>query len=180
MIKQEFLVATNLAWEPTNQLINCLVTWEVFGGGLMGNLLTDSSNIELSLWPETKYIVQVTCKNKVSIYFIVLVSAFSSSFLWNNEPCAEFHGSFLPRHLIYWRWILHNCMCMHVVIIETVQVYNSLCSQSRFEHFNWSRTFDFVIDIHYFIPSMLKFSEIFVMLIFVFVLCFCYLLRILE
>lgn len=29
MIKQEFLVATHLAWEPTNKLINCLVTWEV-------------------------------------------------------------------------------------------------------------------------------------------------------
>lgn len=67
MIKQEFLVATHLAWEPTNKLINCLVTWEVFGGGLMGNLLTDSSNVELSLWPDTKYRVQVTCKNKVSI-----------------------------------------------------------------------------------------------------------------
>ncbi|XP_031627335.1 uncharacterized protein LOC116343432 [Contarinia nasturtii] len=66
MIKQEFLVATHLAWEPTNQLINCLVTWEVFGGGLMGNLLTDSANVELSLWPDTKYKVQVTCKNKDS------------------------------------------------------------------------------------------------------------------
>lgn len=69
MIKQEFLVATHLAWEPTNQLINCLVTWEVFGGGLMGNLLTDSANVELSLWPDTKYRVQVTCKNKVSVHF---------------------------------------------------------------------------------------------------------------
>lgn len=80
MIKQEFLVSTHLAWEPAqtnsnnnnnnncNKLINCLVTWEVYGGGLMGNLLTDSStNVELSLWPDTKYRVQVTCKNKVSI-----------------------------------------------------------------------------------------------------------------
>lgn len=67
MIKQEFLVATHLAWEPTTMLRNCLVTWEVYGGGLMGNLLTDSCTVELSLWPETKYRVQVTCKNKVSI-----------------------------------------------------------------------------------------------------------------
>lgn len=66
MIKQEFLVATHLAWEPTNELIKCLISWETFGGGIMGNLLTDSSNVELSLWPDTKYRVQVTCKNKVS------------------------------------------------------------------------------------------------------------------
>lgn len=43
-----------------------LNTGEVSGGGLIGNLLTQSSNVELSLWPETKYRVQVTCKNKVS------------------------------------------------------------------------------------------------------------------
>lgn len=66
MIKQEFLVATHLAWEPSNELIKCLVSWEVLSGGIMGNLLTDSSNVELSLWPDTKYRVQVTCKNKVS------------------------------------------------------------------------------------------------------------------
>lgn len=77
MIKQEFLVATHLAWEPTDQLTNCLVTWEVFGGGLMGNLLTDSANIELSLWPETKYIVQVTCKNQVSIWIQLIYVSFS-------------------------------------------------------------------------------------------------------
>lgn len=66
MVKQEFLVATHIAWEPSNNLVNCLVTWEVYGGGLMGNLLTDTSNVELSLWPDTKYRVEVTCKNKVS------------------------------------------------------------------------------------------------------------------
>lgn len=66
MVKQEFLVATHLAWEPSHILVNCLVTWEVYGGGLMGNLLTDTSNVELSLWPDTKYRVEVTCKNKVS------------------------------------------------------------------------------------------------------------------
>ncbi|XP_037029390.1 transmembrane protein fend-like [Bradysia coprophila] len=66
MVKQEFLVATHLAWEPSNVLVNCLVTWEVYGGGLMGNLLTDTSNVELSLWPDTKYRVEVTCKNKMT------------------------------------------------------------------------------------------------------------------
>lgn len=76
MIKQEFLVATHLAWEPANKLINCLVTWEVFGGGLMGNLLTDSANVELSLWPDTKYRVQVTCKNEVSIHSLHLFVVF--------------------------------------------------------------------------------------------------------
>lgn len=66
MVEQEFLVSTHLAWDAEHSFSQCLVTWEVFGGGLMGNLLTDSSNVELSLWPDTKYSVHVTCKNKVS------------------------------------------------------------------------------------------------------------------
>lgn len=99
MIKQEFLVSTHLAWEPaqtnsnnnnnnnSNKLINCLVTWEVYGGGLMGNLLTDSStNVELSLWPDTKYRVQVTCKNKVSIIILNYLFVIVYSFLLHNTP----------------------------------------------------------------------------------------------
>lgn len=66
MVRDNSLVSTNIAWTATNSPSDCLVTWEVSGGGLIGNLLTQSSNVELSLWPETKYRVQVTCKNKVS------------------------------------------------------------------------------------------------------------------
>lgn len=69
MLQQDSLVLVDVAWQPTYNTPNqCLVTWEVSGGGLMGNLLTESFNVQLSLWPETKYRVQVTCKNKVSIY----------------------------------------------------------------------------------------------------------------
>lgn len=71
MVEQEFLVSTHLAWEPENSFGQCLVTWEVFGGGLMGNLLTDSSNVELSLWPDTKYRVRVTCKNEVNAQLLI-------------------------------------------------------------------------------------------------------------
>lgn len=46
----------------------CLVSWEVFGGGIMGNLLTDTPEAQLSLWPDSKYHIQVTCKNKVCNY----------------------------------------------------------------------------------------------------------------
>ncbi|XP_053678206.1 uncharacterized protein LOC128728604 [Anopheles nili] len=42
----------------------CLVSWEISGGGLTGNLLTETSKVELSLWPNTKYHVRVTCRNK--------------------------------------------------------------------------------------------------------------------
>lgn len=66
MVRDNSLVSTNIAWETSLAPNDCLVTWEVSGGGLIGNLLTQSSNVELSLWPETKYRVQVTCKNKVS------------------------------------------------------------------------------------------------------------------
>lgn len=66
MIRQGSLVSADVAWPEAREATQCLVTWEVAGGGLMGNLLTDSAGVELSLWPETKYRVQVTCKNKVS------------------------------------------------------------------------------------------------------------------
>ncbi|KAL9873880.1 uncharacterized protein ACN427_012101 isoform 3-T3 [Glossina fuscipes fuscipes] len=65
-LRQGSLVITDIAWDQaiTNASKQCLVTWEVSGGGLMGNLLTDSSTVELSLWSDTIYHVQVTCKHK--------------------------------------------------------------------------------------------------------------------
>ncbi|KFB49014.1 AGAP000156-PA-like protein [Anopheles sinensis] len=48
----------------TQEYHQCLVSWEISGGGLTGNLLTETSKVELSLWPNTKYHVHVTCRNK--------------------------------------------------------------------------------------------------------------------
>ncbi|XP_067639097.1 uncharacterized protein [Eurosta solidaginis] len=64
MMQQDSLVLVDIAWEALNTPSQCLISWEVSGGGLMGNLLTESSNVQLSLWPDTKYRVKVTCKNK--------------------------------------------------------------------------------------------------------------------
>ncbi|XP_053699080.1 transmembrane protein fend-like [Sabethes cyaneus] len=78
MIRNESLVTADVAWVTVpdddrrttspaitgHQQQQCLVTWEVAGGGLMGNLLTESFSAQLSLWPETNYQVQVTCRNK--------------------------------------------------------------------------------------------------------------------
>ncbi|XP_058818562.1 transmembrane protein fend-like [Topomyia yanbarensis] len=75
MIRNESLVTADVAWVSAidrfssstygqPQQHQCLVTWEVSGGGLMGNLLTESASAQLSLWPETNYRVQVTCRNK--------------------------------------------------------------------------------------------------------------------
>lgn len=69
MLRQGSLVSADIAWRTINGPSQCLVTWEVSGGGLMGNLLTDSSSVELSLWPKTQYRVQVTCRNKVRFFF---------------------------------------------------------------------------------------------------------------
>lgn len=78
MIRNLSLVTADIAWPSfNNDNMQCLVTWEVSGGGLMGNLLTETSSVELSLWPETKYRIQVTCKNKVSA---------SASERWSYNP----------------------------------------------------------------------------------------------
>ncbi|XP_035774757.1 uncharacterized protein LOC118457354 [Anopheles albimanus] len=52
--------------EPADQYHQCLVSWEISGGGLTGNLLTETFMVELSLWPNSKYHVHVTCRNKVT------------------------------------------------------------------------------------------------------------------
>lgn len=87
MVRDNSLVSTNIAWTATNSPSDCLVTWEVSGGGLIGNLLTQSSNVELSLWPETKYRIQVTCKNKVSLCEFIVILFLSSSFIGFGILC---------------------------------------------------------------------------------------------
>ncbi|XP_062537447.1 transmembrane protein fend-like [Armigeres subalbatus] len=80
MTRNESLVTADVAWvnaadsrsrsnhsqqqQQSQEQQQCLVTWEVSGGGLMGNLLTESSTVQLSLWAETNYRVQVTCRSK--------------------------------------------------------------------------------------------------------------------
>lgn len=86
MVQQDSLVLVDVAWDQLSIPYQCLVTWEVSGGGLMGNLLTETFSVQLSLWPDTKYRVQVTCKNKVTIklidvqrfVFISIISVFIS------------------------------------------------------------------------------------------------------
>lgn len=67
MIKKGSLVSAYVTWPKINDSSHCLVTWEVSGGGLMGTLLTDTSGVQLSLCPDTKYKIEVTCKNLVSL-----------------------------------------------------------------------------------------------------------------
>jgi len=55
----QVLVLTEVAWEPRLDHTEYLVTWEVDGGGLKGNLFTDTTSVTLSLWPDTIYHIQV-------------------------------------------------------------------------------------------------------------------------
>uniref|UniRef100_A0A182MZL7 Fibronectin type-III domain-containing protein n=1 Tax=Anopheles dirus TaxID=7168 RepID=A0A182MZL7_9DIPT len=82
MVRNESLVTADVSWTTGPSTASngcsgslagmpisasqCLVTWEVSGGGLMGNLLTESTSVQLSLWPDTSYRVQVTCRSKHS------------------------------------------------------------------------------------------------------------------
>ncbi|XP_050717243.1 uncharacterized protein LOC126998981 isoform X2 [Eriocheir sinensis] len=54
------LVAAKVWWPPLSPRgADYLVTWEVEGGGLKGHLYTDLPEVDLTLWPETVYQVQV-------------------------------------------------------------------------------------------------------------------------
>lgn len=59
LIHQKILVIGELSWEPKAEHGLYLVTWEVDGGGLKGNLYTDETCVTLSLWPNTLYHIQV-------------------------------------------------------------------------------------------------------------------------
>ncbi|XP_075233278.1 uncharacterized protein LOC142331334 [Lycorma delicatula] len=59
VIHQEAVVIAEVAWEARRPRALYLVTWEVAGGGLRGNLLTSSTCVALSLWPDTLFHVQV-------------------------------------------------------------------------------------------------------------------------
>lgn len=68
MFREGSLVMADIVWNIKYEPIQCLVTWETFGSSIMGNLLTDTAEAQLSLWPDSKYHLQVTCKNKVRKY----------------------------------------------------------------------------------------------------------------
>nr|XP_024214348.1 uncharacterized protein LOC106686186 isoform X2 [Halyomorpha halys] len=61
LIHQKVLVIAEIAWEARrlSRRPVYFVTWEVDGGGLKGNLFTDSTSVTLSLWPDTVYHIQV-------------------------------------------------------------------------------------------------------------------------
>jgi len=49
-----------------NQKYHFLLTWEIFGGGLRGNLVTDTTSGSISLWPDTAYFIQVRINHFLS------------------------------------------------------------------------------------------------------------------
>ncbi|XP_021963875.1 uncharacterized protein LOC110859272 [Folsomia candida] len=61
LIHQKSLVIAELAWEDVKKAPEqeYLITWELDGGGLKGHLVTDSTTVSLSLWPDTLYHIQV-------------------------------------------------------------------------------------------------------------------------
>lgn len=74
LIRDGSLITADIAWHLEHEPSQCLVTWEVFGGGIKGNLLTDTSDVQISLWSDSKYHVEVTCKDKVnsfSVHFLL-------------------------------------------------------------------------------------------------------------
>ncbi|XP_046399392.1 uncharacterized protein LOC124165896 [Ischnura elegans] len=59
LIHQGVLVIAEVSWEERRGARVYLVTWEVDGGGLKGNLFTHTTSVTLSLWPLTLYHIQV-------------------------------------------------------------------------------------------------------------------------
>lgn len=61
LIHQKSLVIAELKWDEIggNPNQDYLITWELTGGGLKGHLVTDSTSVTLSLWPDTTYQIQV-------------------------------------------------------------------------------------------------------------------------
>ncbi|XP_045479194.1 uncharacterized protein LOC123684111 isoform X2 [Harmonia axyridis] len=65
LIHQKVLVIGEIAWEPKSARGVYLVTWEIDGGGLKGNLFTDSTCVTLSLCADTIYHIQVELVSRI-------------------------------------------------------------------------------------------------------------------
>jgi len=64
MVHQKFLVVTEVTWDSPKiagrkAKSNFLLTWEISGGLLRGNLITDTNSVAISLLPDTLYTIQV-------------------------------------------------------------------------------------------------------------------------
>ncbi|XP_017870811.1 PREDICTED: transmembrane protein fend [Drosophila arizonae] len=108
--RQGALVLTDIGWDEmiANASRQCLITWEVSGGGLMGNLLTDTARAELSLWPDTVYNIQVTCKHKltglmrrslklnVDTHRLLSAAAAAAANRWTNPSLLPLNVDMLP------------------------------------------------------------------------------------
>lgn len=96
MLPNKSLMVANIEWYGNDRAQHqCLVTWEIFGGGIMGNLLTDTHEAELSLLPNSKYNIQVTCKNKVNF----MIKELKNYIL----QCVDDFKGFRTVELIRWR-----------------------------------------------------------------------------
>lgn len=59
-VEDNGFVTAKVWWSPrSNKAGDYLVTWDVEGGGLKAHLYTDIPEVELSLWPDTIYHMQV-------------------------------------------------------------------------------------------------------------------------
>lgn len=72
LIHQKSLVIAELAWNGLKEGPDqeYLITWELDGGGLKGHLVTDSTTVSLSLWPDTLYHIQVIYGHKHTTFFL--------------------------------------------------------------------------------------------------------------
>jgi len=73
LIHQKSLVIAELQWNQigNNPSQEYLITWELNGGGLKGHLVTDSTSVTLSLWPDTLYQIQVNTILNSSLHIIL-------------------------------------------------------------------------------------------------------------
>jgi len=76
LIHQKSLVIAELTWNAVkySEDQEYLITWELDGGGLKGHLVTDSTTVSLSLWPDTLYHIQVSILLTFTLYAVSSLS----------------------------------------------------------------------------------------------------------
>lgn len=164
MIRDGSLTSADITWSSSlsssssmkkNVPSQCLVTWEVSGGGLMGNLLTDSPDVELSLLPDTKYRVQVTCKNKVSILFIFFFFFVAFFCILLNRLNNHHSYRILLQHIcskrIQWNTISVDFVLYILLFSTSIECIYIIVS---------TRPYIFKIDVMYIMVLEYKFADI--------------------
>ncbi|XP_039293516.1 uncharacterized protein LOC111044987 isoform X2 [Nilaparvata lugens] len=134
-VRQESIVSTHITWDPRRSKALYLVTWEIDGGGLQGNLFTESSTVNLSLWSDTVFHIQVGIvggqrSEKITVNTSLRVRVASNPLLIGIAPS----GMYMSPNAACMALLLATLVLTLTVTVWRVRMSNSVSDRCYPDH----------------------------------------------